>query len=112
ECEQTIAASVDAVRALVDEVSTLTRFPASHPSPASINSIVESALNLFEGRLDGIHFQKNLAPGLPKVMADSETIKRALANLVDNAADAMEGSLLREIRVSTSLVTSRDAVEI
>ena len=111
-CSETIAESVDTVRALVDEFSTLARFPASHPSPASINSIVESALNLFEGRLDGIHLQKNLAPGLPKVMADSEAIKRALANLVDNAAEAMEGSLLREIRVSTSLVTSRDAVEI
>jgi hypothetical protein len=45
-------------------------------------------------------------------MADSDAIKRALANLVDNAAEATEGSLLREIRVSTSLVTSRDAVEI
>ncbi len=111
-CSETIAASVDTVRALVDEFSTLARFPASHPSPASINAIVESALNLFDGRLEGIHVQKNLAPGLPKVMADSEAIKRALANLVDNAAEAIEGSLLREIRVSTSLVTSRDAVEI
>src|SRR5438270_218144 len=111
-CSETIAASVDTVRTLVDEFSTLARFPASHPIPASINSIVESALNMFEGRLDGIHLQKNLAPGLPKVMADSDAIKRALANLVDNAAEAMEGSLLREIRVSTSLVTSRDAVEI
>jgi signal transduction histidine kinase len=45
-------------------------------------------------------------------MADSEAIKRALANLVDNAAEAMEGAHLREIRVSTSLVTSRDVVEI
>jgi hypothetical protein len=111
-CSETIAASVDTVRTLVDEFSTLARFPASHPSPASINSIVESALNMFEGRLDGIHLQKNLAPGLPKVMADSDAIKRALANLVDNAAEATEGSLLREISVSTSLVTSRDAVEI
>ena len=49
---------------------------------------------------------------LPNVMADSDAIKRAVANLVDNAAEAMEGSMVREIRVSTSLVTSRDAVEI
>jgi hypothetical protein len=31
---------------------------------------------------------------------------------VDNAAEAMDGSMVREIRVSTHLVTSRDAVEI
>src|SRR5207245_3315795 len=79
---------------------------------ASINSIVESALNMFDGRLAGITLRKNLALDLPKVMADSEAIKRALANLVDNAAEAMEGAQVREIRVSTSLVTSRDAVEI
>jgi signal transduction histidine kinase len=45
-------------------------------------------------------------------MADAEAIKRALANLVDNAAEAMQGSMLREIEISTSLVASRDAVEI
>jgi PAS domain S-box-containing protein len=111
-CAETIGASVDTVRTLVDEFSTLARFPASLPSPASINSIVESALNMFEGRLTGITVQTNLTPDLPKVMADSDAIKRAVANLVDNAAEAMEGSLLREIRVSTSLVTSRDAVEV
>ena len=49
---------------------------------------------------------------LPKVMADPEAIKRALANLVDNAAEAMQGALVREIQISTSLVASRDAVEI
>jgi two-component system, NtrC family, nitrogen regulation sensor histidine kinase NtrY len=111
-CAETIGASVDTVRTLVDEFSTLARFPASHPSPANINAVVESALNMFEGRLNGITVQASLTPDLPKVMADSDAIKRAVANLVDNAAEAMEGSLLREIQVSTNLVTSRDAVEI
>jgi two-component system nitrogen regulation sensor histidine kinase NtrY len=100
------------VRTLVDEFSTLARFPASHPSPASINTIVESALNMFDGRLAEVTVHKDLAPDLPNVMADAEAIKRALANLVDNAAEATEGAQVREIRVSTSLVTSRDAVEI
>ena len=111
-CSETIASSVDTVRTLVDEFSTLARFPASHPSPASINTIVESALNMFDGRLAEVTVRKDLAPDLPKVMADAEAIKRALANLVDNAAEAMEGAQVREIRVSTNLVTSRDAVEI
>jgi signal transduction histidine kinase len=46
------------------------------------------------------------------VLADPEAIKRAVANLVDNAAEALEDSMLREIEVSTALVGSRDAVEI
>ena len=81
-------------------------------APANINAIVESTLAMFNGRLDGIHVQTFLAPDLPKVMADAEAIKRALANLVDNAAEAMQGALVREIQISTSLVASRDAVEI
>jgi len=45
-------------------------------------------------------------------MADPEAIKRALANLIDNAAEALQNSLLREIHISTTLVESKDAVEI
>jgi PAS domain S-box-containing protein len=111
-CADTIAGSVETVRRLVDEFATLARFPASQPKPASVNLIVESALSMFAGRLDGIQLHAHLTPRLPKVMADPDALKRALANLVDNAAEAMEGSLVREIEVSTSLVTSQDAVEI
>jgi two-component system, NtrC family, nitrogen regulation sensor histidine kinase NtrY len=46
------------------------------------------------------------------VMADPEAIKRALANLVDNAAEAMQGSMVREIQISTALLDTREAVEL
>jgi two-component system, NtrC family, nitrogen regulation sensor histidine kinase NtrY len=67
---------------------------------------------MFNGRLDGIQVRTRLAQELPKVMIDAEGIKRALANLVDNAAEAMQDSVVREIEITTSLVTSRDAVEL
>jgi two-component system nitrogen regulation sensor histidine kinase NtrY len=111
-CAETIAGAVDTVRLLVDEFSTLARFPASNPHPANINEVIEAALSMFNGRMDGIAVHKSLTPGLPKVMADTEAIKRALANLVDNAAEAMHDSLVREIEISSSLVASHDAVEI
>jgi two-component system nitrogen regulation sensor histidine kinase NtrY len=111
-CAQTIAGAAETVRRLVDEFSSLARFPASKPQPADINEVIEGALSMFNGRLDGIGLHKSLAPDLPKVMADSEAMKRAVANLVDNAAEAMQDSLVREIQISTSLVASRDAVEI
>src|SRR6266853_438739 len=111
-CSETIGGAVETLRTLVDEFSTLARFPTAQPAPANINSIVENTLAMFNGRLDGIHVQTFLAPDLPKVMADAEAIKRALANLVDNAAEAIEGVLVREIQISTSLVASRDAIEI
>ncbi len=111
-CAETIAGAVETVRRLVDEFSTLARFPASNPHPADINDVIESALSMFTGRMEGITLHKSLAPDLPKVMADAEAIKRADANLVDNAAEAMQNSLVREIQISTVLVASRDAVEI
>lgn len=111
-CADTIANAVETVRALVNEFSTLARFPAAQPQPANINGIVESALGMFNGRLDGIQMRTLLAPDLPKVLADSEAIKRAIANLVDNAAEAVQDALVREIQISTTLLGSRDVVEI
>ena len=111
-CAETIAAAVETVRTLVDEFSTLARFPTSQPQPSRINSIVETSLALFDGRLENIRIRKLLAPELPDVMADPEAIKRALANLLDNAAEAMQDAMFREIQISTALAPSRDAVEI
>jgi two-component system, NtrC family, nitrogen regulation sensor histidine kinase NtrY len=111
-CAETIAGAVETVRKLVDEFSTLARFPAARPQPNNINSIIESALLMFQGRVDGIHIETSLASNLPHVLADPEAIKRAIANLIDNAVEAMEGSLLRELHISTSLAESRDSVEV
>ena len=45
-------------------------------------------------------------------MADADALKRVLANLVDNAAEATQNSLVREIHISTALLPSKDAVEL
>jgi nitrogen fixation/metabolism regulation signal transduction histidine kinase len=111
-CAETIAGAAETVRRLVDEFSTLARFPVAKPQPADINEVIEDALSMFNGRLDGIGVHTTLASDLPKVMADSEAIKRAVANLVDNAAEASQDSVVKEIEISTALVASRDAVEI
>jgi len=111
-CADTITGAVETVRTLVDEFSTLARFPTARPQSANINSIVESTLAMFHERLDNIRVRTLLAAELPNVMADTEAIKRALANLVDNAAEAMQDVIFREIQISTALVASRDVVEI
>ena len=111
-CAQTIAGAVETVRTLVDEFSTLARFPASRPEPANINTIVNEALGMFNGRLDGIQITTLLAPELPPVMADPSSMKRALANLVDNAAEAMQDAMVKEVQISTTLGHARDSVEV
>jgi two-component system, NtrC family, nitrogen regulation sensor histidine kinase NtrY len=111
-CAETIGGAVETVRALVDEFSAMARFPASKPQPADMNNIIENALAMFNGRLDGIEVQTSLAKDLPSVMADPEAMKRAVANLVDNAAEAMQESLVREIHIATSVLDGREAVEL
>ena len=112
-CAETIAGAAQTVRRLVDEFSTLARFPASNPLPADINDVIESALSMFNGRLDGIGVHKShWRQTCRKSWRTRKLVKRAIANLVDNAAEAMHDALVREIQISTSLVASRDAVEI
>ncbi len=101
-----ITASVETMRSLVDQFSALAEFPSSRPRPFSLNVIVENSLALFAGRLGNIRVYRDLQPGLPLVLADPEALKRALSNLIDNAAEAMQDSLLREMHVSTRTLPS------
>jgi hypothetical protein len=103
---EVISSSVESMRSLVDQFAALAQFPAAQPHPAALNPIVENSLALFAGRLQTIRLVQNLAPDLPLVLADPEAMKRALGNLVDNAAEAMHESLLRELRVTTALLPS------
>ncbi len=103
KCSEVILGSVETLRKLVDQFAALAQFPTAQPKPNDLNTIVESALMLFAGRLGGITIRRRLAPEIPPVMADAEALKRALANLIDNAAEAMQGSLLRQLTVETCL---------
>ena len=103
-CSEVISSSVETMRALVDQFSALAEFPTAQPRPADLNTIIENSLAMFAGRLQNIRIVRKLASGLPLVMADPEALKRALGNLIDNAAEAMQNSLLRELRVETSLL--------
>jgi PAS domain S-box-containing protein len=112
ECATLIEREVQTLKSLVDQFSQFARFPAARLAPADMNSIVESALALFHGRLDGVTVKTDLAASLPQVKADPELMRRVLANLIDNAAEAMENSTVRQLRVSTRTESDGDAVEI
>ena len=101
-CCETIQREVESVKTLVDEFSHFARFPAAHPVPADLNKAVRSALLVFEGRLGGIKLTVDLAPGLPAVALDPEQLKRAIVNLIDNAAEAMHDSPYKELSISTA----------
>jgi nitrogen fixation/metabolism regulation signal transduction histidine kinase len=103
---QVISSSVETMRSLVDQFSTLAEFPSSRLRPTDLNSVVDNALALFTGRLGNIRVRRSLAGNLPLVSADPEALRRALSNLIDNAAEAMGDSLYRELQISTRLLPS------
>ncbi len=111
ECAATIATEVESLRTLVDEFSQFARFPTAQLAPADLNEVVESALNVFSGRLEDITLHRNLAPDLPPLHLDKEQFKRVVVNLVDNAAEAMQDSLVKQLWVTTQ-AASPDTVEL
>ena len=112
KCSEVILGCVGTLRTLVDQFSALAQFPAPQPRACDLNQVADEALALFSGRLDGITVQCDITPGLPMVMADPDAIRRALANLIDNAAEAMQGSLLRVLCVGSALSEDGSAVEV
>ena len=103
-CSEVITSSVESMRSLVDQFAALAEFPTARPKPADLNTIVENSLALFAGRMQTIRIVRKMSPGLPLVMADPEALKRALGNLIDNAAEAMQQSLFRELRICTNVL--------
>jgi two-component system, NtrC family, nitrogen regulation sensor histidine kinase NtrY len=107
-----IEREVATLKTLVDEFSNFARFPASHPVPSDLNRIIEEAIEVFDGRLSNVTLRRDLAPRLPTVRADPEQMKRVIVNLIDNAAEALESSAVKEIRVSTRLDSDREVVRV
>ncbi len=111
ECARTISREVESVKALADEFSQFSRFPAAQPVPSDINQIVKNALAVFLGRLDEIDLRVELAPGLPPVHLDPEQFKRVIVNLVDNAAEAMRDVPVKRMLVRTAS-SAPDSIEL
>jgi PAS domain S-box-containing protein len=101
ECSETIAKSVESVKTLVDEFSQFARFPSAQPVRSDLNLVVEEALLVFQGRLEGISLRTSFAPGLPPVNLDPEQFQRVVINLVDNAAEAMQDALVKSLYIAT-----------
>jgi PAS domain S-box-containing protein len=112
ECSGLIEREVATLESLVSEFSQFARFPQARLSQADPNTIVTEALAVFGGRLEGIRLHKDLASGLPMIRADAELLRRVLVNLIDNAAEAMEGSSVKELLLRTHLNADRETVEI
>ncbi len=112
ECASLIEREVATLAALVNEFSQFVRFPTAKLLPTDTNTTVNEAVEVFSGRLDGITLKTSYEQHLPAVRADGPLLRSVIINLIDNAAEALEDSLCREITVATHLRPESDTIEI
>jgi PAS domain S-box-containing protein len=112
ECSSLIEREVGALESLVGEFSQFARFPTAKLVSAFPNDIVTEALAVFGGRLEGIKVRTNLASDLPAIRADGELLRSVMINLIDNAAESMEGSSVKELLLCTRINSDRETIEI
>jgi two-component system nitrogen regulation sensor histidine kinase NtrY len=112
ECSRLIEREVATLAQLVNEFSQFVRFPTAKLAPTNANTVIQEAVEVFSGRLDGITLKTSLADNLPPVRADGGLLRSVVVNLIDNAAEALETATLREITVSTSVQNDAETVEI
>jgi nitrogen fixation/metabolism regulation signal transduction histidine kinase len=115
ECVQTIIREADSLKSLVDEFSRFARLPGARLEVADLHRILDSALNLYDGRIQDIRIEKVLDTDLPALRLDPEQMKRVFINLIDNALEAMSGSdrvKVLGIRTSRNMQKSSVRIEI
>jgi len=91
-CTDTIVRQVDDIRRMVDEFSAFARMPQPVMKPCNVNDLVRQAVFLQSSAHSGkIRFDARLPSGPLTLACDSRQISQALTNLLQNAADAIEG---------------------
>ncbi len=108
----TIDREVRSLNTLVSSFSDVARFPTIRPEANDINAVVGDAVSVFDGRLPGIDLRLITDPEVAQAEIDPPAFKRAIVNLIDNAADVLQESWVKEIVVSTQGRPDSDGVEV
>ncbi|MDX9730289.1 MAG: ATP-binding protein [Bdellovibrionales bacterium] len=114
-CIGMIIRQTDDLKRLVNEFSNFARLPQTRAVHASLKTVVEEAVAVFNEAHRDIQLVVEQDGALPEFLFDPDQMKRVLINLLDNAVAAVEGvaeprilirtqydSLLKLVRVSVN----------
>ena len=98
-----IASQVDRASRIIHQMRELTRRTERHVSLVDVNNTLRESVEFVmpQLRLSGVEVVFELAPGLPRVLADRIRLEQVFLNLLTNARHAMEESQRRILSVRT-----------
>lgn len=100
---RTILEQITRISRTLKDLLNFARPAPGERKPIDLNHLIEETLRLvaYNKRFGAIRVERDLAPGLPPVLADANGIQQVLLNLLFNAADAMRDGT-GVIRVATA----------
>lgn len=102
-----IVEHVQAMQEMVDSFALYARLPPVSLRPINLGKLVRQLVALYDGLRPNLHFRLDDALGEDEVLVDPEQLRQALANLLDNAAEASPagGEVLVSLRRTGGEVT-------
>ncbi len=107
----TILEEVSNLKSMLDAFSQFARMPLPNPQPFDLRELFAQLEEVYRGLHPALRFTFAVAEGFPSLKADRELVRRALVNLLDNAAEAcaMEGEVRVEAEVEGGCAVLRVA---
>ncbi|MCK4426090.1 MAG: HAMP domain-containing protein, partial [Deltaproteobacteria bacterium] len=108
KCTNTIISQAKELKHLVDEFSNFARMPAPRLRPTRLDDLADDVLAIYKAGHPKVEFKLDVQEGSPEALLDSDQIKRALINLLDNSVASMPDG--GEINVQITYNSARNEI--
>jgi len=101
-------------RAMIDNLRSFARRYEGEKTPQDINELLKStiALREYQLRIDEVELELDLAPDLPRVLANPYELQRAFLSIVNNAHQALVDADIPAKKISVKSWSEKDSVYI
>lgn len=112
EAVTTIARRSEGLMNFVSRYRELLKVPQPDRAVIRVTDALNSVAELMASELQGVQLEINVVPESLEVYVDRQLLDQVLVNLVKNAADAMQGAISRELRLSGKMNFGRVVLRI